>query len=299
MTNRIVKPVRKHKKRRNEVFLIVGFILLTVYTISFLAPLFWALMTSFKQETEFMMGVFSFPKALNFSNYKVAYDNICVPVRTGVGSIFIEEMFVNTLIYAVLCTLTHTLTPCIAAYAVAKYKFRFNKIMYGIVIVTMILPVIGNLASEIQVAKTVRFYDNFIGLAIMRGHFLGANFLIFYAAFKSLANDFADAARVDGATQWTVMTRIMLPLVKPTIAAIALISFITYWNDYMTAMIYLPSHPTISYGLYYFTHSTSNQSSFVTVQIAGCMLVCIPILLVFILFKNKLMGNMAIGGIKG
>ena len=294
-----IKPEVKQKRRRTDIFSAVGFILLTVYAISFLAPLIWAFLTSFKQETEFMLGVFAFPKALDFSNYRVAYNNICVPVRTGVGSIYIEEMFVNMLVYSLLCTVMHTLTPCIAAYAVAKFRFRFNKIMYGIVIVTMILPVIGNLASEIQVSKAVGFYDSFIGLAIMRGHFLGSNFLIFYAAFRSLANDFADAAKVDGASQWTVMTRIMMPLVKTTIAAIALISFITYWNDYMTAMIYLPSHPTISYGLYYFTHSSSNQSSFVTVQIAGCMLVCIPILLVFILFKNKLMGNMAIGGIKG
>ena len=292
------KPLKSKGKRR-EVFLIVGFILLLIYTVSFLAPLCWALMTSFKGEIEFMEGVFTLPKSLDFSNYKTAYKNIAVPWKLGTGNVYIVEMFVNTLIYSILCTITHTITPCIAAYAIAKFKFRFNKVVYGIVIVTMIMPIIGNLASEIQVARTLHFYDNFFGLAIMRGHFLGANFLIYYAAFKSLANDFADAARVDGASQFCVMTRIMFPLVKTTIYAIALISFITYWNDYQTAMIYLPSHPTISYGLYYFTHSTTNQSSFVTVQIAGCMLVCIPILIVFILFKDRLMGNMAIGGVKG
>lgn len=298
MTN--TASARPHRKRfGKDLFFVFGVILLGLYTISFLVPLLWALMSSFKSETEFMLGAFKFPINPSFDNYVTAYMNISVPLRVGVGSIFIEEMFVNTLIYAGLCTLMHTLTPCIAAYAAAKYDFKFSRIMYGIVIVTMILPVIGNTASELQMSRILHFYDSFVGLAIMRGHFLGTNFLIYYASFRSLANDFADAARVDGASQWCVMTRIMIPLVKPTIAAIALISFITYWNDYMTAMLYLPSHPTISYGLYYFTHSSSNQSSFFTVQIAGCMLICIPILLVFILFKNKLMGNMAIGGIKG
>lgn len=302
MKNSVYSENKRHSQRArlgSGVFPIVGVVLLLFYTVSFLAPLLWALMTSFKGEIEFMESVFAFPKHPTIENYLTAYKNISVPLRVGVGRVFIEEMFVNTLIYAGLCTVMHTLTPCITAYAVAKFKVGFNKIVYGIVIVTMVMPIIGNLPSQLQMARVLGVYDNFIGLAIMRGHFLGTNFLIFYASFKTLANDFADAAKVDGASQWTVMTRIMLPLVKPTMAAIALLSFISYWNDYQTAMVFLPSHPTVAYGLYYFTHSTGNQSSFVTVQTAGCMLVCLPILLVFLLFKDKLMGNMAVGGLKG
>ena len=288
----------KHYRFWKNAFIVVGFALLLLYTISFLTPLFWALSTSFKNELQFMRDPFGLPKEPDLENYFYVFEYMAAPVPR-VGNIYIEEQFFNSIVYTLSCTLTHTFTPFICAYAVAKFNFRFGKVIYGIVIVTMVLPVIGNLASEIQVSKAVGFYDNFFGVAIMKGHFLGTNFLIYYASFRSLPDDFKEAAEMDGASQLQILVQIVSPLVKTTIGAVALLSFISYWNDYTTAMIYLPSHPTVAYGLYYFTHNSINEASYVTVAIAACMLVTIPIFIVFLLFRNKLIGNMAMGGIKG
>lgn len=288
----------KALKSRAGVFIIAGLVLLLVYSISFLVPVFWSLMTSLKKEIEFMLDKFALPKSFYIDNYIYAFDKIAVPVK-GLGNIYIVEQFYNSICYAITSTIMHALTPCIAAYAVAKYNFKFGKVMYMIVIVTMILPIVGNLASSIQMAKWTGIYDNFWGIAISKGSFLGTNFLIYYAAFKSLPNDFKEAAEIDGASQLQILLTIVLPLVKTTISAIALLSFIGYWNDYTTAMIYMPSRPTIAYGLYVFTHSTDNKSSFVTVWVSACMMVSLPIFIVFLLFKDKLIGNMAVGGIKG
>lgn len=296
----IAQQVRTRNKIKTSKGFFVGggLVLLILYTVIFLVPLLWAFLVSFKDELDFMTNVFGLPQKWLLSNYKYVFKEMAVPV-SGVGDIFIEEMFFNSICYTVLCTIMHTLTPCICAYAVARYNFKFGKFIYGIVIVTMILPTIGNLASEIQVAKALHLYDTLIGVAIMKGHFLGTNFLIFYASFKSLPSGFREAAEMDGASQAQIFFKISLPLVKTTIGAIALLSFITYWNDYNTAMIYLPSKPTVAYGLYRFTHSTTNKASFVTVAVAACMTVTIPIFIVFILFRNKLMGNLTVGGIKG
>ena len=95
------------------------------------------------------------------------------------------------------------------------------------------------------------------------------------------------------------MLKVIFPLAKTTINAVALITFIAYWNDYTTPMIYLPSHPTIAYGLYYFCNTSNQTASFVTVRLSACMIVSVPILLVFIMFKNRIMGNMMVGGLKG
>ncbi|MFA7561021.1 MAG: carbohydrate ABC transporter permease [Candidatus Izemoplasmatales bacterium] len=299
-----LKELVIEKKKRQigrHIFLTIGLILLTAYSISFLMPLVWALLTSFKQEIEFMLDKFSIPSNFDLANYYTAFRTMRVPISLEGGTVYVYtwEMIYNSVVYTALCTITHTLTPCITAYAVARFNFKFGKVIYSIVIVTMILPVIGNLASEIQVSKFLGLYDSMFGLAIMKGHFLGINFLIFYAAFKSIPKDYSEAAQIDGASQWKIMTQIMLPIVKTTISAVALLSFITYWNDYTTPMIYLPSRPTIAYGLYYFNQTTTNEANFVTVRIAASMLVSVPILLVFMLFKDKLMGNFAVGGIKG
>jgi ABC-type maltose transport system permease subunit len=64
-------------------------------------------------------------------------------------------------------------------------------------------------------------------------------------------------------------------------------------------MVYLPTRPTIAYGLYYFNQTTTNESNFVTVRIAGCMLVTIPVFLIFLSTRKKLIGNLTVGGIKG
>lgn len=288
----------KKLKANKSVFMIIGLILLIIYTISFLFPLFWALLSSIRRESLFMASPFAWPEEFYFENYKVVWDMMAVPTD-AYGNIYLEGLFVNSILYSVICTIMHVLTPCIAAYAVAKYNFKFGKFMYGIVIVTMILPVVGNLPSQIQMAKFTCAYDNLLGVAVMKGHFLGTNFLIFYAAFKSLPNDFKEAAEMDGASQLQVLLQIVLPLVKTTIGAIALLSFITYWNDYTTAMIFLPNMPTIAYGLQYFTSSSLNEASTLPVKIAACTIVIVPILLVFVAFKDKLIGNMAVGGIKG
>ena len=295
---------RTKQKISRNIFLILGFTLMLVYTISFLTPVVWSIVTSTKKEVDFMTNIFGLPKLDKFKdyslfeNYVYAFGNIKVPVK-GIGTFNIIGMFYNSVCYSVVATIMHTLTPCIAAYAVAKYNFKFGKFMYTIVIVTMILPIVGNMASSIQMAKWVGTYDNFWGIAIMKGGFLGTNFLIFYAAFKSLPNDFKEAAEIDGASQLQILLSVVLPLVRTTISAIALLSFIGYWNDYTTALIYMPSKPTIAFGLYEFTHSTTNESNFVTKRVAACMMVTLPIFIVFLLFKDKLIGNMAVGGIKG
>ena len=291
------------KRKSPNLFSIIGFTLLIIYTISFITPMIWVLNSSLKEEIDFMLDTF---KPVNFDtfytgNYLQAFELMKVPVVIDGNSYYIGffEMMFNSVVYSVLCTITHTLVPCVTAYCVAKYNFKFSKIVYTIVVVTLILPTIGNLASSIQISKLFNTYDSFLGLAVMKGYFIGTNFLIFYACFKGISYEYTEAAEMDGASQWQIMTKVVFPLAKPTISAVALITFIGYWNDYTTPMIYLPSHPTIAYGLYYFCNTSTQAASFVTVRLAACMIVSIPILMVFIFFRNKLMGNMTVGGLKG
>ena len=294
------------KKKINinwNIFMIIGFVILVVYSISFITPLFWVFNSAIRKELSFLDNPFAIVNGDTFTlDYiKVALDYLKVPVMIDGTQYYIgfEEMIFNSIVYAGLCTLTHTLVPCITAYCVAKYNFKFSKILYTVVIVTIMLPTIGNLASSIQVSKWFNAYDSFLGLSVMKGYFIGTNFLIFYACFKGISNEYIEAADMDGASQWQIMTKVVMPLAKPTIYAVALITFISYWNDYTTPMIYLPTHPTISYGLYYLCNSHDQAVNVLAVRLAACMIVSIPILIVFIIFRKKLMGNMTVGGLKG
>ena len=114
-----------------------------------------------------------------------------------------------------------------------------------------------------------------------------------------LARKGLEAALVDGAGNFSLMFRIALPLVKKTFMILWLLTFISLWNDYQGPMIYLPSYPTVAYGLYRFSQISSGALNSIPMRMAGCMLLFIPIFIIYLCLQDKLMGNLTIGGVKG
>ncbi len=273
-------------------------VLLILYSVLLILMFLWCLMTSFKDTFDYIMNPFGLPKEWKWSNYSILFDTIRVQTATK-RWVYMDEMFLNSLLYSLGCTIAATMTPCIVAYLTAKYKFRLNKVIHTIVIVAMILPIVGSLPSELQLVKTLGFYDHMWGMFILKANFLGMYFLVFYAVFKSLSWEYAEAAFVDGAGHFTVMVRIMLPLVKSTIFAVAIMVFIGFWNDYQIPMLYIPSWATVAYGLFQFSNIGEEGASSVSIVMAGSILVMLPMIIVFIIFKDKFIGNLTVGGIKG
>ena len=226
----------------------------------------------------------------------------------NVRDALVMEMFLNSLIYAVGLTVFTMASEIIMAYAIAKYDFRLKKFFYGVAVVVMLIPIIGSLASEVKFAEALHLKDSFLGVFIMKCKFTGIYFLVFYAAFKSVSWTYAEAAQIDGASHLRVFLEVMLPLVKTTVSAVFVLLFIEYWNDYYVPMIFMPNKPTLSYGLFRIQSSTDQidlvidgvrQSLTTPRKLAACFMACVPILVVFIVFREKIMGNVTMGGIKG
>lgn len=294
--------MKKKVQIQQNIFTAVSVTVLVIYTVTLLVPLAWVILTSLKDPVEFTINPFGFNKRFVFANYLTAFNEFTAPTfkNGALKTVYIEGMVVNSLMYAIGCSIISTMTNCVVAYVVARYShFRFTKWIYAFVVFTMVMPIVGSLPSEIQMAKMLHFYDNMWGIYLMKAYFGGSNFLIFYATFKGLSKEYAEAAKLDGAGNWQIMTRIMFPLAKATIGAIFLLAFISYWNDYYAPMIFIPSRPTIAYGLYRFQSNTGTASSSVTVKLAACSILIVPILILFVFVKDKIMQNVSIGGIKG
>ena len=301
---RIKKPFYK------QVFPMIIFVGLIIYTISFLTPLFWSIITSFKSTFDYNMNPFGFPQEFPeyqgqtsiLGNYMVAWDNIYVKKTINFVNVEIHmvQLLGNSLLYAIVATIITTFSHAIASYLAARYsQFTLMKWLYPIVIFTMLLPIVGNTASSIKVMRDIGFYDNLIGLWICKGSFLGSHFLIFYAAFKGISWEYAEAAFIDGASHFKVLLQIMLPLSAGTLSAIFVLNFIGFWNDWNINVVYLPSFPMLAYALYLYQGSVVGDAAKPPAQTAGCMLVASPMFVIFIIFRKKLMGNLTIGGIKG
>ena len=296
------KTVNKKPKFRTSVGLVVLFVILTLYTISFFIPAYWTVIASFKKYDEYFLAesfwdIFG-PTKLSIISYQEAFTNFHVPKGNGTDE-GVLMMFVNSILYAGGCAIIGTIIPCVMAYLVARYNYTLGKIVYGIVIVTMAIPIVGSLPSEIRMVDNMGLFNSLLGLYVLKANFLGLYFLVFYAQFKTIPKDYTEAARIDGASEWHVMVGIIFPVAMGTISTVTLLNFINFWNDYQTPMIYWNSSPVISFGMYYADRLSEGFMSYVTVKLAVMMIVAVPVIVLFLIFNKKIMSNMSIGGVKG
>ncbi|MBR1867368.1 MAG: carbohydrate ABC transporter permease [Clostridia bacterium] len=289
------------KVRSDNISKILISVILVSYSFILISLLVWAVLSSLKSEFDFQYNKIGLPKAFSILNYQEAFRLFKLEVKLpsgGVYTAYIENMYLNSILYAGGCAFTATLVPCITSYIVARFKFKPLKIIYYIVIVCMVVPLVGTLPAQLRMAERFGLNEHIWGMWIMTGHFLGLYFLVFYSSFKMIPKDFDEAAKIDGANNFTVMIRIILPLVMNIFFTIYLIHFIQFWNDYQTPLLFIKTKPTISYGLYAYDRSNEKGSSNTPMKLAGCILVFIPVFIVFMIFHKRMMGNLSMGGLK-
>ena len=286
--------------RKVNIFTLLTYAVLIFYVVILVVQLAWGFISSFKDTWDFYDNPLSLPQEWMFSNYFDALKAFSYRIEYGGGfkTITFFDMAANTVLYALGSAFMSTIMPCLTAYVVTKFKFKILKVYYVIVIVAMALPIVGNLPAELKMATDLGLYDNIWGIWLMKGYFLGMYFLIFNAAFMTIPDSFIEAAKIDGAGNFLVLFKIMLPLVKTTFFTILLIKFIEFWNDFQTPLLFFPNKPTLSTGLYYFTFSTEYDLSTPPMQLTGSMLVFLPVFILFVFFHKRLMGNLTLGGIK-
>lgn len=291
----------KLKKQRAKItpFSVVVFIALTIYTISVVTVLVWATMTSLRSHQAMKTSPLAIFSGLSFKNYTEVQEAMQITVSTSTDRLTYNliGMVENSLLYAGVGGLVQMFATVTVAYCTAKYKCLASSIIRNIVIVTLIIPIVGSTPSMIDFLTKLRFYDKFYGMMIMRISFTNSYYLVFYAAFSKLSWEYAESAFIDGASHVRVYFSIMLPLVKTLMATVFIIFFIYGWNDYQTPYMFLPSMPTASLGLFHFfqNHNVDN----IPKKMAGGVLVFLPVFIIFILFRNKIMGDLTEGGIKG
>ena len=289
-------------KKTVTPFGIFSFLVLALFVVSLFIPLVWAFVTSFREYWDFLLnGGWAWPEKW-VNNYAKVLEYFKSPVRNKNGIqtfVGIPVMALNSVLYALGSALCAMAASLLMAYVASKFNFWFCKVIYAAVIIQMIVPIVGSLPSELRMAHALGLYDHIWGMWFMKSYVQGLYFLVFYASFKQIPKDYVDAAKVDGASNLRIMVNIMFPFVKGTITTIILLNFIAFWNDYQTPMLYIPSHPTLAYGLYYYTSGSFEiETSTPPMQLAGCMLMAVPLFAIFVIFQKKLLGNLSMGGLK-
>ena len=312
-----------------KVVFVILFVVLALYELIMLSSLLWGLITSLKSSNDFenFGNVIGFPNVsvegtpyagipsgrdalLKLANYKIVLEKFVITRRAvyyGLGPEQIVhtckagfgELLVNTLLYTVGGALIYALMPALTAYLCAKYPYKLSAILVVVYTLMMCMPIVGSTPFELTFLRNTGLYDNIIGNYIQKMTGSGMYFFVYLAYFKGTSETYREAAQIDGASQLRIMTTIYFPLAIKIIATVFLIQFVALWNDYQTPLLYLPTHPTLAYAVYYVSYEAFEPALYHTPpRIAGLMLLAVPIVILFAIFKDKLMGDISLGGIK-
>ncbi len=279
------KRTLAHKK-----YLIVTSIIFSIYTIILIFPELWLFINSFKDYIEFSDSSWSLPKKLQWSNYKFIFENFAM-----------GEAFINSIILCIACPTAGVASTTFAAYALSKFDFKGRKALYFIHIIPMLVAITGSNATLYMFFNTLGIFDSFISMIWSSAGGTGMNFLLVYAVFKNVSRTYMEAAEIDGASDFTVFIKIMLPQAIGIVGTLWMLSFIGSWNEYASYQLFLPSHPTISTALVSIqTNVTQGQyANHYPEFFAAIMISTIPVIIIFLVFQEQIMQMSLGGGIKG
>lgn len=275
----------------NTVLYSIVFILFVVYALLLIIPFVWILLNSFKDPIEFGEDKWSISFSAGFDNYVEAFG-------FKVKGTPIWRMYLNSLLVVGGGVVVTLISCTLASYTMAKYKFRGRGLIYNVVIISMMVPIVGTLPAQYRLMQNLGLVNNILGVWFLYSGGFGFNFLFLYAYFKSISWTYAEAAQIDGASDFRIFIQIMVPMAKPALTAVGVLTFMGLWGDYQTPYFYLSSMPTVALGL----KDLSDQMVYIPnypLLLATAVTAVVPIIIIFCTFQKTIMNNMTVGGLKG
>src|SRR4051812_2783083 len=260
-----------------------------VLSAIFLLPLLWLISSSLKQQSE----VFAFPPVWipsppQWSNYAEALQR--APLLTWLK---------NTTIITGMTIIGNVLSSSLVGFSFARLRFPGKNALFLLLLSTMMLPDIVLLIPRFIMFRSIGWVDTLLPL-IVPSFFGGGAYNIFLTRqfYMTIPRDFDEAARIDGASNFAIWWRILLPLSMPVLIAITIFSFVHHWNDFLNPLIYLFSEDkkTLALGLRAFINPSDASWH---ISMAASMFIVVPILVVFFIGQRYFVRGMVMTGITG
>jgi multiple sugar transport system permease protein len=281
---------------RRRVRLALIYVLLLAGGLVMIAPFLWMVVTSLKTRAEvFGSSPFSLPSGIHLDNYPRMWDALPFAV-----------FYLNSIKLAVLSTVGQLISCSMAAFAFAVLEFRFKRVLFGLLLATLIIPfqvvLVPNFILYRMLPHPFSASGNWIGTQepLWVGAFLGGAFGTFLLRqfYLTIPRDLADASRVDGASPWQIYRHVYLPLAKPALATLAIFTFMWSWNDLIDPLIYLRDLQsyTATVGLAFF------KGQFVgkwPEMMAGALVSLAPMIVLFVVAQRQFVRGITLTGIKG
>jgi multiple sugar transport system permease protein len=264
-------------------------VMIAILCIIFIAPLLWMLITSVKTPNQATNPNGSWiPNPFDTSSYRTLLKSGSTPVL---------RWFVNSLVAGLANTVLIVIVDSMAAYALARMEFFGRKIIFGTVVGTIFLPGFMFLVPNFLIVSKLGWLDSLWAIIVPSA---GGAFGVFFLRqfFSTLPRELEEAAIIDGANQWVVFTRVVLPLSRPALATLAVLSFLTNWNDFLWPIFVLFSanNLTLPAGLSTLQNAATTNYPLI---MAGAVIASVPAIILFVIAQRQVIEGISRSGLKG
>lgn len=266
------------------------YVLLTAGCIMTLIPFIWTIMASFKTHAEIIDPARRtfIPSNFTLNNYNTIFNDTSLPLA---------RFYANSLFVALSNVVIHTFTSSLFGYVFAKFNFRFKRILFAYILATLMIPFQLTMIPSYLILLEFNLTNNLLGLVALSwfnafGIFLMRQFM------QSIPDELLDAARVDGASEWTIYLRIVIPQVLPALATFGVLVFISNWNAYLWPLIVLQDVETRTLPII-LTWYNDRHTSDLGLQMAASILIVMPVLVVYVFLQRWVVRGFTLSGFKG
>lgn len=272
------------------VNLLLGHLLRLVVALIFVIPYIWLIITSLKPLNQvFTTPLRWIPDPIMWQNYATALTHPSFPY---------VRLMSNTLYYTILSTIGVTISSAIVAYAFARLQFTGRNLLFGITLATLMMPEIVTLIPRYVMFRAYGMVGTYLPLILYYSFGSAYNIFLLRQFMLTIPWDLTDAAHVDGANEFVILWRVMLPLVKPALLVVAVFHFLFAWNDFLGPIIYLDdaSKYPLVLGLYAFQTRFGVQWH---LMMAASLATTFPLLILFFFAQRYFIEGITVTGIKG
>ena len=282
----VAKPGREGKRVRSNAWLI--YTLLTLGFIVMIVPFVWMVLSSLKGAAELAQLPPTFlPKTPTLDNFSRLFTQLNFPVY-----------FLNSVILAVSITVLNVIFCSMLGFALAKLKFRGKNALFLLVLATFMIPSAVTLVPLFVLMSNLGLVNNLLAVILPEaaggiGVFLMRQFML------AIPDDLLDAGRVDGASEFFLFWRVVMPLCGPALATLTILTFLASWNDFTWPLIVLTSDQKYNLPVALATFAVGQHVNDNGLLLAGAVLVVMPILIVFFLLQRYFTQGIVMTGLKG
>lgn len=269
--------------------LVVRYTLLIAVALIILLPLVWMLSTSFKPKSQwFAREIEWIPRTFTLENYTKIFGNRTTPIG---------RWFLNSIILATITTILTLIVDSLAAYAYARLEFPGRKLIFAILLSTLFLPGVMFLVPNFITVFRLGMLNTFQGVFLPA---LAGVFGVFFMRqfFETIPKELEEAAHIDGANTFQTFWQVVLPLAKPALATLAVITFLASWNDFLWPLLILKDRAlqTLPPGLRTLQGAYTSEYG---QMMAGAAIAAIPVLILYLFTQRYIVESVATTGIKG